>query len=149
MCPPLTAALGSQGCFLSAPGHDGPRSRSVRRLHDGEELSLGRAVTRRFDLADPYHPALTAGRAAPLGPRHGLVLLYLRPPCLTGSAFLPHPQQDSATTQVLRPDAVAQQSVVADAHEPRGHDMQEEAADELHGVQSHDLLLVALRVVLP
>ena len=46
-------------------------------------------------------------------------------------------------------EAVGEQAVVADAHEAPGQDMEEEAAQELHGFQSHAGLLVAVSVVPP
>src|SRR5262249_39628167 len=138
-----------QGHFLTVPETALPHSRRVRPCHDNNDLSPRPASTCGLNRANPYHPTLSADRTAHR--RLGSIFLgwlrSRRPP--TRCAPWPYPQQSPTTSQVRRPDTVAQQAVVANAHEPRWHDVQQEAADELHGFQRHYLLLIAVRVILP
>lgn len=45
--------------------------------------------------------------------------------------------------------AIGRESKMPDAYEPPGQDMQQEAADELLGLESHQLLFVSLPVIFP
>ena len=45
--------------------------------------------------------------------------------------------------------AVTEPTEVADAHEARGQDRQQEAADELGSIEGHDPLLVVVAIILP
>lgn len=58
-------------------------------------------------------------------------------------------QQGACQRQQLLAEAVRQQAVVADADEAFGQDMQEEAAQELPGFESHDALPVAVGIIAP
>jgi len=46
-------------------------------------------------------------------------------------------------------EAVGEQAIAADSHEAFWQYMQEEAAEEVHGVESHDALLAAVRIIAP
>src|SRR5260370_32501425 len=50
---------------------------------------------------------------------------------------------------LCRSIAVGQQAVAADAHEAFWQYMQEKAAEEVHGVESHDALLGAMGIIAP
>ena len=58
-------------------------------------------------------------------------------------------EQGACQWQQLFSEAVRQQAIVADAHETPGQDMQEEAAQELDGLEGHDTLDSAVPVVAP
>lgn len=60
-----------------------------------------------------------------------------------------HAEQVAAVGELLRPVAIAEKAVVADAMEALGQDVQQEAANELVGRNGHDLLPIAVPVVLP
>ena len=53
-------------------------------------------------------------------------------------------EQGARQGQQLFSEAVRQQAVVADAHETPGQDVEEEAAQELDGVEGHDTLVAAV-----
>ena len=58
-------------------------------------------------------------------------------------------EQGSAQREVSSAPAIAEQSVVTQPGESAREHMQEEASDELVGVETHDLALVAVGVVAP
>ena len=58
-------------------------------------------------------------------------------------------QQPSCQRQALASETVGEQPEMADAHEAFGQHMEEEAAQELGGIESHDALLAAMGIVLP
>ena len=58
-------------------------------------------------------------------------------------------QELAAAGQLVLASAVAEQSVVTDALEPIRQDVQQEAPDELVGVEGHDFLPVVVAVVFP
>src|ERR1039457_4289761 len=58
-------------------------------------------------------------------------------------------EQCSCQWQKLFTEAIRQQAVAADAHETFGQYVQEEAAEEVHRVQSHDALLAAVGIIAP
>ena len=60
-----------------------------------------------------------------------------------------HGQQCPATGQLDRPVAVAEQPVMADPLQPPRQHVQEEAADELVGIEAHPFRGGFLAVVLP
>src|SRR6516225_11888985 len=60
-----------------------------------------------------------------------------------------HAEQVAAVGKLLRAMAIAEEAVIADAMEARGQDVKQEAADELIGRDGHDLLPIAVPIVLP
>ena len=58
-------------------------------------------------------------------------------------------EQCARQGQALFAEAVGQQAVVADAHEASGQHVEEEAAQELAGVERHDALLAAVGIIPP
>src|SRR5579863_5363007 len=58
-------------------------------------------------------------------------------------------QQCARQGQQLFAEAVGQQAIAADADEAFWQNMQEEAAEEVHGVESHDALLAAVGIIAP
>ena len=58
-------------------------------------------------------------------------------------------QQLSCQRQASASETVGKQSEVADAHEAFGEHVEEEAAQELGGIESHDALLAAMGIVFP
>jgi len=58
-------------------------------------------------------------------------------------------EQCARQGQQLFAEAVGQQAVAANAHEAFGQYMQKKAAEEVHGVEGHDLLLAAVGIVAP
>ena len=51
--------------------------------------------------------------------------------------------------QQLFAEAVGEQAIAADAHEAFWQYMEKKAAEEVHGVEGHDLLLAAVGIVAP
>lgn len=51
--------------------------------------------------------------------------------------------------QQLFAEAVGEQAIAADAHEAFWQHMQEEAAEEVHGIKGHDALLAAVGIIAP
>src|SRR5208282_966558 len=60
-----------------------------------------------------------------------------------------HPDESSTALKLPRTMTVAQEAEVPDAMKPVRQDVDQEAANELIGIQGHDLLAVAIAVVLP
>ena len=60
-----------------------------------------------------------------------------------------HAEQIAAVSKLLRAMAIAEEAVIADAMEALGQDVKQEAADELVGRDSHDLLPMAVPIVRP
>ena len=60
-----------------------------------------------------------------------------------------HREELAAPGELGRPGAIGEQPEVADAHEAIGDDVEQKAADELRGLQRHDLDAIAVGVVLP
>jgi len=58
-------------------------------------------------------------------------------------------EQCARQRQQLLAEAIRQQAVVADADESAGQNVQEEAAQELDGVEGHDALLAAVSIIPP
>ena len=58
-------------------------------------------------------------------------------------------EQCARQGQQLFAEAVGQQAVAADAHEAFWQHVQEEAAEEVHGVEGHDALLAAVGIIAP
>ena len=58
-------------------------------------------------------------------------------------------EQGAGQRQQLFAEAVGEQAVVTDAHEASGQNMEEEAAQELLGIEGHDALLVAVGMIPP
>jgi hypothetical protein len=58
-------------------------------------------------------------------------------------------EQGARQGQQLFSKTVRQQTIVADAHETPGQDMEEEAAQELDGVEGHDTLDSAVPIIAP
>ena len=58
-------------------------------------------------------------------------------------------EQCARQRQQLLAEAIRQQAVVADADESAGQNVQEEAAQELDGVEGHDALLAAVGIIAP
>ena len=58
-------------------------------------------------------------------------------------------QQPSGQQEAVASEAVGEQSEVADAHEAFWQHVEEEAAQELGGLERHDALLAAVGIVLP
>ena len=58
-------------------------------------------------------------------------------------------KQGARQRQQLFAEAVGQQAVAADAHEAFGQHMQEEAAEEVDGIEGHHLLLAAVSIIAP
>src|SRR3984957_10793882 len=62
---------------------------------------------------------------------------------------LRHAEKFATTGELVLTVAVAEQAVITDPLEAAGQDMDEEAADELVGIQCHRLLLAAATIILP
>ena len=58
-------------------------------------------------------------------------------------------EQGASQREQLFAEAVGQQAVTADAHEAPGQHVEEEAALEVHRIESHDALLIAVRIIAP
>ena len=58
-------------------------------------------------------------------------------------------EQNAAAFERSTSSAVGEESEVTDADQAAGQNMKQEAAQELMGGNSHDLLLVAVRIVSP
>ena len=60
-----------------------------------------------------------------------------------------HAEEHTAGLETLLPVPVAQEPEVAYLHEPVGEDVEKEPPDELGGVEGHDLLFIAVGIILP
>lgn len=58
-------------------------------------------------------------------------------------------QQRACQGEQLPAEAVRQQAIATDAHESLGQHVQEEAAQELHGIEGHDPLLSSVGIITP
>ena len=58
-------------------------------------------------------------------------------------------EQSARKGQQLFAETVGEQSIAANAHEAFWQYMQEEATEEVHGVQGHDALLAAVGIIAP
>ena len=92
-------------------------------------------------------------RATPMGPPH---LGQRQSVALPAGAFRWRKriaaiarQQPSGQQEAVASKAVGEQSEVADAHKALWQHVEEEAAQELGGIESHDALLAAMGIILP
>ncbi len=85
------------------------------------------------------------------GQVHTRQLLVPLPPVLRGleRSWLGYAQQLPAESQVFGPVTVGQQAEVADADKTLREDVQQEAAEELGGLERQDLFSMAVAVTLP